>query len=262
MDGSAVGSITAPEVKDLVAAIVGRGKLGLARNVLTVCKSFFDWALDDASPARGLRPTKLVGKKVPRQRVLSDDEVRSFWKATEQLQYPHRDLCRFLLLTGVRLQEAAGAKWSEIADGTWTIPPERFKSNCTHLVPLSKAVMQLLHDLPKFQGCDYLFTFDGMHQVSSFSRAKARLDGIMQPDKPWVLHDLRRVVRTGLAKLKVPDSVAELVIGHGAGSQLQRTYLVHSRVDELREALELWAGRVRDITTPPPANVSKLRRKA
>ena len=66
---------------------------------------------------------------------------------------------RFLLLTGTRRDEAAGARWSEfdLPGKVWRIPPERFKSNAVHIVPLSDAAMQLLDSLPRFLGGDYVF---------------------------------------------------------------------------------------------------------
>ena len=59
--------------------------------------------------------------------------------------------------------------------------------------------------------------------------------------------------------MKVSDTIAELVIGHGKKG-LQRVYDQHSYEAEIREALELWAARLRDIVTPPPENVVKLKR--
>ena len=76
----------------------------------------------------------------------------------------------------------------------------------------------------------------------------------------WVMHDLRRVVRSKLASLKVSDTIAELVIGHGKKG-LQRVYDQHSYEAEIREALELWAARLRDIVTPPPKNVVRLQKE-
>ena len=49
-----------------------------------------------------------------------------------------------------------------------------------------------------------------------------------------------------------------MVIGH-ARKGLARVYDQHQYLDEMREALELWAGRLRDIVTPPPANVVKMK---
>ena len=76
----------------------------------------------------------------------------------------------------------------------------------------------------------------------------------------WVVHDLRRVVRSKLALLKVPDTIAELVIGHGKKG-LQRVYDQHSYEAEIREALERWAGLLRDIVRPPPENVVRLQKE-
>jgi hypothetical protein len=76
---------------------------------------------------------------------------------------------------------------------------------------------------------------------------------------PWVVHDIRRTVRTRLASLRVSDLVAEMVIGHGR-SGIQRVYDQHTYELEMREALELWAARLRDIVTPPPENVVRLRK--
>ena len=75
--------------------------------------------------------------------------------------------------------------------------------------------------------------------------------------EPWQVHDIRRSVRTQLSKLRIPSDVAELTIGHALPA-LQRVYDQHAYLDERREALELWASRLRDIVTPPPANVAKL----
>ena len=73
-----------------------------------------------------------------------------FWQAAAELGYPFRDLYRLLLLTGVRLREAAHAKWTEIElDNAWVIPPERFKSGTRHRVPLSSTAMQIIDELPR-----------------------------------------------------------------------------------------------------------------
>ena len=52
-----------------------------------------------------------------------------------------------------------------------------------------------------------------------------------------------------------------MVIGHGKRG-LDRVYDQHKFLDEMREALELWAGKIRDLTEPPPDNVSKIRKRA
>jgi integrase len=253
-----IDEITSREIKDHIKAIKARSP-SVARNTLTIAKAFFAWACDEeyieASPAAMIRPEKLIGQRQPRQRILSDTEIKIFWEATAALGYPFGDLGRLLLLTGVRLREAAHAKWSEIVGSVWTIPPERFKSNCPHIVPLSDQAMQLIDALPR-RG-EYLFTINGRQPVNAFAYGKKRLDQLMGVSN-WRLHDLRRTMRTGLASLQIPDMIGELAIGHGKGDVLQRTYNLYQYQAELRDALQRWSNKVRDLTEPPPPNVLKL----
>src|SRR5437016_14559426 len=81
-----------------------------------------------------------------------------------------------------------------------------------------------------------------------------------KPDRkllPWVIHDIRRTGRTALSALPVPDMVRELVIAHTKPG-LHKVYDQYSYFAEKREALELWAARLRDIVEPPPVNVVEL----
>ncbi len=253
-----------------------------------------DYGLESA-PTDKIKPKAMFGKRVVRTHVLSDDEVKSFWAATGRMGYPHGPLFRLLLLTGARLREIGGASWREINPDNWreidhkklvaelrraqpklsklseaqafakvstiklTVPSERFKSNAEHLVPLSSMALALLKELPTFAGGDYIFTVTGERPVESFASAKRRLDRLMAEEPgyepaPFVLHDLRRTVRNKLSALKVPHNVAEIIIGHGKKG-LGRVYDQHRYEPEMREGLELWANKLRDIVTPPPPNV-------
>src|SRR5262249_3084744 len=128
-----------------------------------------------------------------------------------------------------------------------------------HLVPLVEDTLAVLTALPRFHRGDYLFsTTFGARPVSGFSKMKKRLDQAMAVDAPFTLHDIRRTMRTGLSALPVPDLVRELVIGH-TKKGLHKVYDQYAYLDEKRHALELWAKRLRDIVTPPPANVIPLR---
>jgi hypothetical protein len=81
------------------------------------------------------------------------------------------------------------------------------------------------------------------------------------PPEPFVVHDLRRSMRTGLSALPVTDIVRELVIAH-TQKGLHKVYDLHAYADEKRRALELWGMRLRDIVEPSPPNVTPLRAKA
>jgi integrase len=268
-----ISSITRDDVVILVEAVARRPAPYLAHIVLGHARSLFNWAINrgtyglEISPCDRVKPSALIGPKQPRQRTLSDTEVAALWHSSEGLGYPFGPLYQLLLLTGARKSEVAGARWSEfnLTKKIWTVPPERFKSNASHLVPLSDAAVSIIEALPRFTQGDHLFTTTyGQKPIAGFSRGKVRIDKLMveqlgSPPSPWVIHDIRPTVRTRLASLRIPDLVAEMVIGHGRRG-LQRVYDQHTYEAEMREALELWAACLRDIVTPAPENVVKLRK--
>jgi integrase len=61
-----------------------------------------------------------------RDRILSDEELRSVWSAADQAGVFGRYI-QFLLLTAVRRNEAALMTRAELAGGVWTIPASRMK---------------------------------------------------------------------------------------------------------------------------------------
>ena len=74
----------------------------------------------------------------------------------------------------------------------------------------------------------------------------------------WRNHDIRRTVRSGLSRLKIAEEAREAVLAH-ARPGIKGVYDLHDYLDEKREALELWAARLRSIVEPPPpSNVIKL----
>ena len=95
-------------------------------------------------------------------------------------------------------------------------------------------------------------------------KSYARMNGA-DPKKvklePFVLHDVRRTVRTRLSSLKVEEPVAELVIGH-AKKGLDRIYNQHKYLDEMREALDKWASALQATVNPTADNVVKMQARA
>lgn len=267
-----VAEIGRQDVVALVERVASRATTGsYARNILQVVTVMFNWAIErgvyglEHSPCDRIKPSKLIGKKQIRTRVLSDDEIRRLWAATGEVGYPFGPLIRMLLFTGCRLNEVAGARWREVDGRTWIIPRERFKSDSEHIVPLSDDMMALLETLPRGQRADFIFSVTGLRPASGgpLTKAKARIDKLMGDAPPWVIHDLRRTVRTRLSQLRVPEHVAEAVIGHGKKG-LARIYNQHELRDKIREALDAWAMLLRSIVEPsaPADKVVMLPRRA
>jgi integrase len=266
-----VTEVSREDVTNVLLEIKDRPAPYQARIVYQHMQGLYAWAINvgtyglEASPTDRIKPGLLIGEKKPRQRVLNDSELRAFWRATDKLGYPFGPLFQLLALTGCRKAEIGDASWAEIDldKKLLTIPEERFKSGGEHLVPLSREAMAVLGALPRFGQGSYLFsTTSGTRPVVSFSRAKPQIDRLMAEDlgslpKPFVVHDIRRTVRTRLSALRVPEPIAELVMGHGRKG-LARVYDQHDHLDEMRDALELWSARLRSIVEPPPPNVLQL----
>jgi integrase len=238
-----------------------------ARNLLLYVKQLFSWAVDqhayglDRSPAELLKGDRLIGKKNRRSRVLSAAELRSVWDAASQMPYPYGPLIRMLILTGQRRSEVADARWSEIDLGRrlWTIPGTRMKMRSAHVVPITADLVSLLSSLPRFTRGDHLFsTTFGERSVGGFSKARERLDKLTGPMPPWVLHDLRRTMRTNLSALPIPDNVRELMIAH-AQPGMHQTYDLYDYLEEKRAGFGLWHDRLRGILAAE-SNVVALHR--
>jgi integrase len=277
-----ITDITAQDIRDVVKAAKDRGAPYQAHNLLVLAKRMFSWTIDqqvyglESSPCEQLKPKAIIGKKAFRSRVLSDEELRAFWRATEGLGYPYGPLFRLLAFTGQRKSEVAEARWSEIDFDRrlWTIPADRMKADAAHVVPLSNDVVAILRGLPRFNRGECLFsTCFGAKPVNGFSKAKQRVDKRMLDSlqtiaqtlgekpptalKPWVIHDIRRTMRTGLSALPVPDLVRELVIAHTKPG-LHKVYDQHAYLDEKRRALDLWSERLREIARPTPDGASNV----
>jgi len=279
-----IAEIEVADVKAIIRATKNRGKAAMAHHLLTTVRRMFAWVIDQGdyglehSPCDRIKAKSLIGALAVRQRTLSDDELRAFWRACLRMGYPHGDIGRMLLLTACRHREVAWAPWSEfnLSKAEWTISPERFKSGSTHIVPLTADMVALLEAIPRFRSGNFVFSAKhGRTPTEIDAQVKARLDRRMlrtlkalarvrgdDPSKaelkPWVVHDLRRSARTHLSALQIPDHVAEMVVGH-ARRGLQRVYDMHRYQDEIRGALERWSARLRSIVEPPPANMVPLR---
>ena len=86
-----------------------------------------------ANPAAGVHRPQPGS---PRDRVLTDAEIKKLWRACETITPPFGAIFRLCLLTGCRLNEVAGMRREELSDdGAWTIPSSRTKNKVTHVSP-------------------------------------------------------------------------------------------------------------------------------
>ncbi len=196
-----------------------------------------------------IRKRTIATKEKPRRRTLADSEIADVWRTAGEIGEQTRDFIRLLLLTGQRRDEVRRMAWEEInmPAALWVIPASRYKTGIDHVVPLSATVMEILRAR---------WTEDAAGFVLSHARRKTPFNGAaaaMRRLRPklanmghFTLHDMRRTVRTGLARLGVDDQAAEMILGH-ALQGMQKVYDLHDRLQERRNALDLWASHVIDL---------------
>jgi integrase len=250
---------------ELVRFVKERGKAAPAesRNLLGVAKQLFGWARDqdlgiEHNIAADIKPGRIIGPKVTRERALSTDEIRTLWAKVSAMPYPYGPAYQLLILTGLRLNECVQARRGEIdlKARVWTVPASRMKGKRPHKVPLTPRMIAILEELPKLGGDCVFSTSGGELPISLGSKIKDRLDAELKFGESWQNHDLRRSIRSGLAELGVSDVVAEAVLAHRQPGILA-VYNKHPYLDERRDALERWG----DVVDPP-SNVTPLRQKS
>jgi integrase len=243
-----VSDIRQADVIALLDDVVDGGAPVGANRVFSAVRKLFNWAqarhgLDSNPCSRVQRPSD----ENSRDRVLSDDELRRIWNAAGERGWPFGPLLQLLILTGQRRDEVAGMAWSELdlANKVWKIPRGRVKNDTGHDVPLSQAALDVIKSVPKVSNVDLLFTTTGTTQVSGFSKEKAALEEAVGFDD-WWLHDLRRSMASGMARLGVSLPVIEKILNHSSGSfrGVVGVYQRHSFADEKRAALDLWGAHV------------------
>jgi integrase len=211
-------------------------------------------------------PEPRPAAETARDRVLSDDELKAVWEAADALEPVYARFIKLLILTGQRLREVSELRWKEtdLEKRVWTLPKERAKNGVEHTIPLSDQTIYILTACPRIAESDFVFTLTGRRSIQGHHLIKRRLDALMPPDTPpWVLHDIRRTVASGMAKLGINLPVIEKLLNHVSGSfaGIVGVYQRHSFSDEKRAAMTAWSRFVEQLAIGEMGNVVQLRER-
>jgi integrase len=264
--------VTAADLIKLHEAITERGAPVEANRNIELVRRVFSWALGkrkvDHNPAERLE----LNPERSRDRVLSEDEIKAFWNALNDLQIePSTKLVlKLALVTGQRLDEIAGVSLKELdfKRAIWTIPGERTKNGLTHTVPLSPLALSLLREAKKGASPDgYVFPSgkeNGRLRRRSVSRALLRNSDDLKIKK-FTPHDLRRTVASQMAALGIERIVTGKLLNHASVDRDTVTGMIydrHSYDSEKRRAVERWAERLQGIIEGRPQTQSVVRPRA
>ena len=253
------GEITRAEIGNLLDKIATRAPV-VSNRVHTVLSSLYSWAVSEglvlSHPVHGLRKRH---DEVARDRVLADDEIRRFWKATETMAPAWRDVLRLILLTAQRSGECAGIQAEEVdlRSALWVLPPERVKNGHRHIVPLVGEALAIVRRLTDGTGqTGPLILSPRRHEINSLDVAKAvqRFRHQLFGDAPAKAHDIRRTAATLMGRLEIDQMTIARVLNHAGTTRATvtgSTYDRHTYEPQMRRALEALDGEIRHILTGP-----------
>ena len=143
-------------------------------------------------------------KEKSRDRVLTDAELKTIWKACPDSDFGA--IIKLLILTGQRANEIGGLRWDELHDEQIVLPSVRTKNKRAHIVPLSDPARAILGQF-RADGRTHVFGRVDSAGFDGWGYAKRIFDArIAEKGKPlahWTVHDLRRTVATRMAELGV-----------------------------------------------------------
>lgn len=259
-------AIRRKRVTDLLDKIEDRkagatGDMGgpvMADRVLATLRKLFNWYEvrneDYSSPiVRGMRVSSAMDRA--RNRILSDDEIRTVWAGCDEVG-TFGAFVKVALLSGQRRAKVAAMKWGDVRGGVWFIPAEdREKVNAGEL-KLPKLALDIINGQPKQEGNPYVFAGRGKKALNSFSAGKRELQ-TKAPIAPWTIHDLRRTARSLMARAGVRSDIAERALGHVIAG-VEGIYDRHDYLEEKGEALAAVALLVERILQGEQNNVVQL----
>jgi integrase len=261
----ALTSIDRRAISGMIATIAERNGPSAAINAYGSLSGYFSWLMREGLLEQN--PVLYTNKPeagAPRDRVLTDDELRTIWSVLGEDDYG--DIVKLLVYTAARRHEIGDLRWDELSldNAVIELPASRMKNSRPHLIPLSAPALAILKKRQR-NNREHVFGC-GSSGFQGWSWRRKDLDArIAGPRPTWVLHDFRRFASTVMhEQLGIQPHIVERILAHvGHQSGVAGTYNRSDYIAEKRRALQRWAEHVQAIVTgePAKAKVVQLRGK-
>lgn len=244
-----------------------RERGGVCSNrTLALVRAVFQFAVDreelDANPALRI-PRRYLYAELPRERVLSRDELAALLSSVDDLGPIVGGAFRMILVTAQRPGEVLRIRWEEIGrdegGSFWQLPDDVAKTGRGHRVPLSRQAMGVLESLrPLTDSTPWVFASPkGEGPLRWLSHAAARLrrsSGVSD----FTPHDLRRTAATLMGERGVRPDVIERVLNH-VPAKIARTYNRATYDAEKRQALAILGDLIESLARGEEARSNVVR---
>ena len=276
----------------IVAGEFGVPSVANARHMRRAASAMFVWAAEagrdyvDANPCVNLPK---LDDEHPRDRVLSEEEIRTLWHGLDgESPWCRRTRLgiKFALVTMLRSTELLHIHRDELnlANGTVDIPARRVKKRRVINQPLSDLALEIIEEAKS----DSEFVFAGRFPGEPLARQamSGALKGTMKTVKgkkvtrtmgicealgmkPFTTHDLRRTAATMCGELGLSEADISLCLDHQANKDetgkplpavTRKVYnlAIKARVERKRKVLDAWAVELRRIISRPAETELRL----
>lgn len=273
-----LGAIPAAEITRAIIAsvldeVVARGAGVIAKHLLGDLRQMYGFAiargLVENDPTSHLKKSDFGGKKIERDRVLSEDEIKDLIEKLPNTKLNEKTKLAIwvMISTCCRVGELSKARWDQVdfKNAQWKIPAENAKNGRAHTVYLSEFAIDNFNALKDLTGAtDWCYpsskgdTHQCLKSISKQIRDRQRLIGVKGRGKPsdalilsngtWTPHDLRRTGATMMGSLGVRPDVIEKCLNHIEQNIVQRTYQRQRLEAEQAEAWKLLGERLELLT--------------
>lgn len=196
------------------------------------------------NPVMRLTQTRAWYRVDRRQTVIKPHQLVPWYQAVMLLKQDKisnqsalvADYLLFLLFTGLRRQEAATLKWSDIDlnDRSFTLTDTKNREPLT--LPLSDFVFNLLHSRKIATDSVYVFAGDGKAGYLIEPRRQVQ-KAIELSGVSFTLHDLRRTFITIAESIDISAYALKRLVNHKMANDVTAGYIV-SDVERLRKPME------------------------
>ena len=270
---------------DIVAGKLGKPSVSTARHMRRAASAMFSWAAEagrdyvTASPCVNLPK---LDDEHPRDRVLTEHEIRALWHGLDREDMPWdrktRLAIKFALTSMLRSSELLSIHRDELNADNGTpsvdIPARRVKKRRVINQPLSDLAMEIITEAMG----NYEYAFTGRFgdaplarnaMASALRGTTKRVKGVkvtrtpgiceMLGLAPFTPHDLRRTAATMCGELGLSEAGISLCLDHQANRdengkplpsitrRASSNLATRARVTKKREVLDAWAIELRRI---------------
>jgi integrase len=238
------------DVEKLIMPMERGGQFATARLTLATLRKIYNWAAKSHSaitPGDGplldvpnpCRHYVLGEPPAPPDRFFAEEEIRKLWGSLGERN--SGKIAKLQLLTGCRVSEIAGMKWSEIdfEAKTWLLPRSRAKNKkLALLVPLTAKMIGLIGAQ---NDSDFVFPASSKSgHTTGFGVLQLIKRVCENLDIPTAgTHTMRKTFTTQMAKLGVSKEIRDRLTNRMDSSIDFRHYNFHDYFEEKKVALEL-----------------------